>query len=240
MELRKRVKEANIKHSEELCQASVFDKPDFNILDRKRIRERLKQISRPDGYLLDLACGDAEFSQIAKRYFARVFCLDISHSMLLLHPVQDLRVQGDVEHIPFHSETFDVVVTSRALHHLVDSRYIFREIYRVLKKDGVYYLEGEPNKYIAKGLPTLVRGLRHFLKKRPFYLWRYHDLAEYSKNNMDPDVLVALLKEAGFSKVDLGFHWTQCGDHFLVRLTNFLAARVSKKFGYRIYAFAWK
>lgn len=240
MELRKKVREANIKYSEELCKASFFDKPDLNIFDRKRIRARLKQISKPEGYLLDLGCGPGKFSEIGKKYFAKVFCLDINFSMLLLHPGHSLRVQGDVEHVPFHKETFDAVVTSRMLHHLVDCQYIFKEIYRILKKEGVYYLEGEPNRYTAKGLPTLVKGLRHFLKKRTFHLWRYHDLAEYSKNSMDSATMADLLKKTGFSKVDIGFHWTECGDHFLARLSNFLATRVSKKFGYRIYAFARK
>jgi ubiquinone/menaquinone biosynthesis C-methylase UbiE len=240
MELRKKVKEANIRYSEELCRASVFDKPGFTIPERKRIRGNLKKISRPEGSLLDLACGHGEFSRIAEKYFAKVFCLDISRAMLLLHPSDNPRIQGDVERIPFRDGTFDAVVTSRALHHLVDCKYIFNEIHRILKKDGVYYLEGEPNKYIAKGLPTLVKGIRHFLKERPFYIWRYHDLAEYNKNNIDPDSMAALLKESGFRKVDLGFHWTECSNHLLARLTNFLAVNVNKKFGYRIYAYAWK
>ena len=240
MELRKKIREANVKYTEERYKASVFDKPDFNIQDRKRIRKKLDRISVPEGSLLDLACGQGELAGIAKGYFSKIFCLDINFSVLMLQPSQNLRVQGDVEHIPFCDESFDAIVTSRALHHLVDCTCIFEEIHRILKKDGVYYLEGEPNRYTMKGLPTLVKGIRHFLKRRTFYLWKHHDMAEYSKNNMDPDTIVSLLKETGFKKIDLGFHWTECEERLLARLTDFLATKFNKKFGYRICAFAWK
>jgi len=99
--------------------------------------------------VIDLGCGTGTIARSIGQAFpqARVTCLDLAENMiemakLKLAGVPDTRFQvGDFRDYHF-DDTYDVVVSSLALHHLVtDGEKIdfYRKIYAALRPQGVFY-----------------------------------------------------------------------------------------------------
>ncbi|HJV92970.1 MAG TPA: class I SAM-dependent methyltransferase [Azonexus sp.] len=112
------------------------------------------QVIRPGDYILDLACGPAnQLAQIARLNPDCQFVgLDLSPEMLdrarELIAAQQLAnvsfVDGSITDLSqFEDDSFDVVMSTMALHHLPDENCLnqtFAEAARVLKPDGGVYL----------------------------------------------------------------------------------------------------
>ena len=86
---------------------------------------------------------------------ANITCLDYSNEMMARAEsraknmnIKNISfVQGDVGKLPFENETFDLVLSMNGLHVFPDKDTAFSEIFRVLKKGGIFcgctYIEGE-------------------------------------------------------------------------------------------------
>ena len=86
---------------------------------------------------------------------ADITCLDYSNEMMARAETRaenmDIKnikfVQGDASKLPFENETFDLVLSMNGLHVFPDKDAAFSEIFRVLKKGGIFcgctYIEGE-------------------------------------------------------------------------------------------------
>ena len=99
--------------------------------------------------VIDLGCGTATIARRIKEIFpqARITCLDLAENMLemarfKLAGFADIRFQaGDFNEYAF-DDSYDVVVSSLALHHLVsDEKKIafYRKIHQALNPHGVFY-----------------------------------------------------------------------------------------------------
>jgi tRNA (cmo5U34)-methyltransferase len=99
--------------------------------------------------VIDLGCGTGTISRRIKEAFpqARISCLDLAENMiemtkLKLAEFSDTRFQvGDFTDYKF-DDTYDVVVSSLALHHLVtdeDKIDFYRKIHESLRPDGVFF-----------------------------------------------------------------------------------------------------
>ncbi|MBU7031982.1 MAG: class I SAM-dependent methyltransferase [Theionarchaea archaeon] len=80
------------------------------------------------GILLDLGCGTGLLGSFLKK---EVVGVDISREMLL--KAHHLRVQADMDLLPFQSSVFDAVLSFTALQNLPSLDHIFEEVWRVLK-----------------------------------------------------------------------------------------------------------
>ena len=86
---------------------------------------------------------------------ADITCLDYSAVMMAVSRdreenmgLSNIRVQqGDVGALPFEDESFDLVLSLNGFHAFPDKKAAYREIYRVLKPNGVFcgcfYIKGE-------------------------------------------------------------------------------------------------
>jgi SAM-dependent methyltransferase len=109
--------------------------------------------------ILDAACGDGILrSHLPARH--GYIGMDFSTRPLLraqrYHPARYYR--ADLNHIPFPSETFDVVVSLQALQYVSRPEFVLAEIARVLTADGRLLLT-VPNeecfKYRWQGIPHI-------------------------------------------------------------------------------------
>lgn len=89
--------------------------------------------------VLDAGAGTGRISLKLIAAGAHVTSLDLSPEMLaLLHRKEpDIKiVEGDMEHLPFPNESFDMVFSSLAMVHLKKVDKFMDECYRVLKDGG--------------------------------------------------------------------------------------------------------
>jgi ubiquinone/menaquinone biosynthesis C-methylase UbiE len=103
--------------------------------------------------VLDLACGIGWVSRIIAQKGATVVALDCNDDMLVgLGRSTKLKehfkldydsLVADMENIPVIDESFDCVIMVDALHHFSRMNDIMNEVYRVLKKTGVFFAINE-------------------------------------------------------------------------------------------------
>lgn len=87
------------------------------------------------GKILDVGCGDMYLSTALPEY--EWHGIDINLKVAKGNTVeQDLMVTP----YPFKTESFDAVVCSEVLEHLWDLRVVHKEVYRLLKRKGKYFM----------------------------------------------------------------------------------------------------
>ena len=101
-----------------------------------------------DGILLDLACGDGAYTVPCAKLGMKVIGGDISNKMmsLLIERAEKNNVSLDkvmlcrmnALDIPINDESIDCVIANSVLHLISHPEKVVDEIYRVLKKDGVF------------------------------------------------------------------------------------------------------
>lgn len=94
--------------------------------------------------ILDVGFGNGSFTQAVSATFTHsdITAIDTSVAKFFL-PNNITFVKGNVELLPFASESFDLVITVLSLHHWKEKSKGIREIYRVLKKNGRFII-GDP------------------------------------------------------------------------------------------------
>lgn len=153
--------------------------------------------------LLDAGCGDGRFLAALPRYGPvppRLYGSDLSERILetarrltAAHGVRPELVQANLEALPFPGGSFDLVLSSQVIEHLLDPPAGMRELARVLRPGGrllVTTLNDEMKVTKALDLPraTAVRLLRLRGRRIP---------VEYPEWPMTQATLRALVEEAG-------------------------------------------
>lgn len=158
--------------------------------------------------ILDLCTGTGDIAGILKEKFPRskVIGIDFSENMLEIakskHPQIEF-IQGDCTNLPFEDESFDLCTVAFGLRNIPELEKAVSEIYRVLKKDGIFInLDlGKPNRFF------------NLFLKPYMYVWvailgkifhgdetPYKYLAESNETFPALAELMELYKKAGFKK----------------------------------------
>jgi ubiquinone/menaquinone biosynthesis C-methylase UbiE len=123
---------------------------------------------KPDAQdrFLDLGAGSCWVSEWLHRLNLKSVALDLSLEMLRIgkrrfHESDSfIAAAGDMEKLPFQSDTFDKAICLNAIHHLPGIPNALKEVARVLKQDGVA-LFSEPGKGHAED-PQSQAAIRDF------------------------------------------------------------------------------
>ncbi len=126
--------------------------------------EILKDINIEGKCLLDAGCGTGWFSKVASERGAMVTSMDLGENLLkeVEKKCNTKRVVGSVLAMPFENNTFDIVISSEVIEHTPHPYQAIREIYRVLKPNGIMVLS-TPNQYWKWTL-----WIANILKIRPY------------------------------------------------------------------------
>ena len=121
--------------------------------------------STPCDRLLDVGCGTGIYFDMLARQAHRIDALDLSADMVRVaaeycqaSKLDQIHPQAaSADKIPFPDQTFDVVVSMDLLHHVPDPEAVLAEVYRVLRKDGRFFVF-EPNicnplTFLAQAIP---------------------------------------------------------------------------------------
>lgn len=105
------------------------------------------------GKLLDLGCGKVPLYEAYKDYISENICIDWEgngQENIFLDIVSDIN-----KRLPLKNDEFNTIISSSVIEHLQEPEQIFREMHRVLKKEGIailsvpflYPLHEEPYDY---------------------------------------------------------------------------------------------
>ncbi len=171
--------------------------------------------------VLMLGCGTGEESRLLKEVGATdIVGIDLSKESIKLakstYPDYEFIV-GDMHKLPFEDESFDFVYSSLAIHYSNEPATVYKEIYRILKKDGkLLFSVGHPLRWAGEhfnidGIDYIVTGYAHpSISDRIFGSYnsfKKHD--QYFPNGEvlsfyvgSPSMHFKLLRKCGFNVLD--------------------------------------
>jgi SAM-dependent methyltransferase len=138
-------------------------------LHRKNVRIWELLVARlPCEAFLDAGCGDGAYLRLVARSGripGRVVGVDISERILetarrAAEPIEVELVRANIEALPFPDASFDLVLCSQAIEHLLDPALGARELARVLTPGGTLILTTDNDRNLVT---------------RAFYLGRFRD-----------------------------------------------------------------
>jgi ubiquinone/menaquinone biosynthesis C-methylase UbiE len=147
---------------------------------------------QPGEVLLDVACGTGTFAIFAAKKIKAVKGVDISENMIEIAKKQAKKsglknvefTCHDVENIPCANETFPVVLSKSALHHMKDYEAVFKEMIRCCQIGGRICIE-DIIAYDDKKLDDFFEALeveidrshnRSLSKRTIFNLYKQHNI----------------------------------------------------------------
>ena len=89
--------------------------------------------------VLDVGCSGGKFSQLIQQQNNEVWGVELNSEAAKAAQERGIRVKlANVEEgLPFEDAYFDIVSAGEVLEYLYDTKFFFREAYRVLKKGGI-------------------------------------------------------------------------------------------------------
>jgi SAM-dependent methyltransferase len=109
-------------------------------------RDLIDKYLNSGGRLLDAGCG--RYLKFCKEWAGRaeVVGIDLETTLETSNRSSPYGVRGDLNHLPFPSGYFDLVISRHVVEHLEEPPLVFREFHRVLKPGGKVILL-TPNKW---------------------------------------------------------------------------------------------
>ena len=206
--------------------------PHFRPENLQKVRARLAALAPTGGggRLLDLGCGTGFMINLARNLFGEIVGVDATQAMLdqvdRSGPAQITLHCDDTGAFAPAPGSFDVVSAYSFLHHLYDIRPTLRTAAAALRPGGVFYGDLDPNRDFWAALQAVdpkaelsplvraelgkLRGHDQEVAVQLGIAPALLDLAEYGKNitgGFSGDELAAALREAGFSQVEVFYHW---------------------------------
>jgi ubiquinone/menaquinone biosynthesis C-methylase UbiE len=226
------VVQANIAVHTALSKTYNTDEPHFRPENQAKVKGRLKALAERtgNGRLLDVGCGTGFIIHLAADIFRKIDGVDITPAMM----DQVDTSKGDItltqsvaETLPFPDNTFDAASAYSFLDHLEDYRVVLKEVARVLKPGGEFYVDLVPNRDYWASLSALTPAE---LEKASAFVAREHRMvtandqdveAKYGVSaadfrKMEPgkemvgvlaDNLEAEAVAAGYSRAEIHFDW---------------------------------
>ncbi len=120
------------------------------VTDEERIRHLVGAARlKGDERVLDVATGPGYIAEAFAREAREVIGVDLTAAMLAIaeertrqRGIKNVSFRiGDVQHLPFENEEFDVVVSRLALHHMQNAAQVVREMARVCRLGGTVLVE---------------------------------------------------------------------------------------------------
>lgn len=105
----------------------------------------INTVSIPNGVnVLDIACGNGTFLKMLSQYNSfSGYGTDIAEKMIenakRINPTMSFEV-ASCDNLPFKDESMDVVTVCAAFHHFPNVNRFAKEVFRVLKRDGMVYI----------------------------------------------------------------------------------------------------
>ncbi len=175
--------------------------------------EGIRKIS-PGGRLLDIGSGSGLVGRCAEGIFEYRAGIDVSKAIVDANRNSyDFVIEGDLNKLPFESESFDVITCFAVLHHLHGFESLVSEVSRVLKPGGVFYADHDMDKKFSENFYLPLAIYRRLKNAKGQYgkiagkaAYDTYDYAEWQADGIKSGEIVKLFREKGFS-VSVKYHW---------------------------------
>lgn len=173
----------------------------------------VKLIEKNNAYpqnILDVGCASGWFlSRIHKRY-PKADCsgIDVYKKAVEYGKKKYLKLKlfyGDAHKMPFENNSFDIVICTEVLEHVVSPEKVLKEIERVLTKDGIAIIEMDTGNFLFKAAWYWWTNLRRGV-------WRDSHIHAFNAEKLEK-----MIKNNGFSIVKRKLFNCTMGVAFLVR-----------------------
>jgi len=110
--------------------------------NERRVREFIiSKVPKDDDSILDVGCGNGWAAKEFLSKGKKVTSLDISltnpsKAKQLYQSQNHFGIVADSFHLPFNNESFDCVIASEIIEHVVDPAGFIKELFRVVKRGG--------------------------------------------------------------------------------------------------------
>lgn len=151
---------------------------------------------------LDFGTNDGEITEEIGGYFTtslkNVYGIDVKDSM---DPNTNYSKKFNFQFydgykIPFPDQTFDLITSFQVLHHIPHYKKMLKEIYRVLKPNGVFIIREHD---VKSKIDAYIINIQHFLYGLVVYKDVYSDFYnEYKGYYTNKKSLLSLTKKIGF------------------------------------------
>lgn len=135
----------------------------------------------------DAGCGNGIYLDYLKNKYRDInlYGFDFSEKIVEIaksNTGTDIKI-GNLENAPFNNESFDLILCTQVIEHLLDDKKGISELYRILKKGG-YLIISTDNKYniVSKllNLPVMILSLPYKFFKKLFRSKKYFPHKSYS------------------------------------------------------------
>ncbi|MES2514151.1 MAG: class I SAM-dependent methyltransferase [Bacteroidota bacterium] len=206
--------------------------PQYRPENLKRVKALLKKEIDAVGArkILDLGCGTGFMINLMKEYVDEITGVDVTQVMLdRVDKSGNAKIElinHDTGSYPVVEGKYDMATAHSFLHHLYDIKPTIETAAKALRKGGVFVNELDPNYYFWEAINKLERNGNYSpLVKREVEEVNHKDediektfgvnpevynTAEYGKNikgGFKEEELIETLLGAGFSKVEIKYHW---------------------------------
>ena len=153
----------------------------------KKIIEKIIEIvksTKKDSKILSVGSGDGYVERYVVEQANRdIQCLDLSPKGISIARRRGLKVLlGSVYDLPFKSNSYDLVLAIHIFEHLIHPDFFLKEIHRVLKRDGRFFMTLPNYGNLAYRIKYLIKGsLDTFLQIRlgHFRHYTYNEACKY-------------------------------------------------------------
>jgi ubiquinone/menaquinone biosynthesis C-methylase UbiE len=184
----------------DLLEAKRFDKKvkeNFMPAIISTVKQIIEDYGVLEGVCVDVGCGTAVFAiELCRHPKLRIYALEKERAIYEVACMniekegltdKIIPVLGDAHDLPFENEFADFIISRGAYHCWRDKVYVFKEIYRVLKKGGIGFVGGGFGRYVTDEELNRMKSLRDRSLKE--------DVKAYSS----PDKLREVINKADIS-----------------------------------------
>lgn len=142
----------------------------FNYLNRKKDIGRILRKIKTNKVILDVGCGVSPLIDFSENAVFSDYSFEAMHYLNEKNNVK--AVVSDISNLSFKDKSVGVVVSSEVLEHIKDDVSALREIYRVLKLNGIAIITVPIHQYYWFSDDVLVEHIRRYKLKALLALFR--------------------------------------------------------------------
>lgn len=193
------------------------------------IKNLIKNKNYKSFRFLDIACGTGLMMKYGKKYFKYVYGVDLSSKVLKTAKKYGNVVCADINSLPFKNDSINFISCFATLHHCYTFYPVLKEAYRVMKKDGIIYIDHDLDLEFMKRFYRLVKFYRLFFDMGKGYLRNkkalsreLYELTEYHSDGVSHEKIKEDMEVIGFKNIRLRYHMWGINkvSNAVMRLTN--------------------